>query len=180
MHYFFNSWFHGITIQKWIACKKIPLQKPIEFNSTWLWRRAQLAINKKQEYFSLPDHLLTENLILITVCKKEQKEEKSKFATNSVGIIVTILHVKTSVKLLVKPLQQYFITDHLNHKIANKKTCRTCSANPRQLSAQLKSFRNLAIIFWSLQAFLIYLAKYFWSLLNSPNLITQQCFAIAI
>ena len=70
----------------------------------------RLAINKKQEYFSLPDHQLTENLILIIVCKKEQKEDKNKFATNSVGIIVTILHVKTSVKLLVKPLQHSILS----------------------------------------------------------------------
>ena len=95
----------------------------------------RLAINKKQEYFSLPDHQLTENLILIIVCKKEQKEDKNKFATNSVGIIVTITSCKNFCEIARKTFAtQYFITDHLNHKTTNKKTCRTPSANPRQLS----------------------------------------------
>ena len=57
---------------------------------------------------------------------------------------------------------QCFFTDHLNHKIVNKTTCRTPSANPRQLWAhQLKSFRTVAIIFRDFQDFLTYLAKYF-------------------
>ena len=34
-------------------------------NSTYLWSSVQLAINKKQKYFSLPDHQLGENLALV-------------------------------------------------------------------------------------------------------------------
>ena len=34
-------------------------------NSAWLSSRAQLAIKKKQEYFSLPDHQLAEYVILV-------------------------------------------------------------------------------------------------------------------
>ena len=43
------------------------------------------------------------------------------------------------------------------------------SANPRQLCAhQSKGFATTMAIFWGFQYFLIYLVKYFWSLLNSP------------
>ena len=76
---------------------------------------------------------------------------------------------------------QCFFTDHFNCKTVNKTTCRAPSANTCQLWAyQLKSFRAVAIIFGGFQDFLIYLAKNFWSLINSPNLITQQCFARAM
>ena len=34
-------------------------------NSAYLRSRARLAINKKQNYFSLPDYQLAENLILV-------------------------------------------------------------------------------------------------------------------
>ena len=34
--------------------------------------------------------------------------------------------------------------------------------------------------FLRLSGFLVFLEKYFWSLLSSPTLITQQCFAIAM
>ena len=46
---------------------------------------------KKQKYFSLPDHQLAENLIFVLVFKKGQKEDKGEFVTKSVGIIVTII-----------------------------------------------------------------------------------------
>ena len=50
----------NLVITSWITCKKISL-----LNSAWLWSRARLAINKKQKYFSLPDHQLAENLTLV-------------------------------------------------------------------------------------------------------------------
>ena len=43
-------------------------------------------------------------------------------------------------------------------------------ANYVHISYELSIFR---IIFWGSQDYLIDLAKYFWSLLNSPNLISQ-------
>ena len=54
--------------------------------------RARLIINKRQKYFSLPDHQLAENQILVSgFCKKRQKDDKSEFVTNSVAIIVKII-----------------------------------------------------------------------------------------
>ena len=53
---------HGTIIQTRIVCKKIALQKSIEFDMV---SRARLAINKNQKYFSLPDHQLAENQILV-------------------------------------------------------------------------------------------------------------------
>ena len=57
--------------------------------------------------------------------------------------------------MLVKPLlQKFFFTDHLNHKVVNKTTCRTPLANPFQLWAHyLKSVRSVAIIFLRLSEF---------------------------
>ena len=64
------------------------------------------------------------------------------------------------------------------------------SANPNEIH-KLKSFNlcqliikqlvwTVTIISWGFQDFLFYLAKYFWSLLSSPNLIIQQCLALAM
>ena len=62
----------------------------------------------------------------------------------------------------------------MKYKTLNKTTCRASSADPCQLRANyLKSSPTAMIIFCGFQYFLIYLAKYFWSLLNSPNLIFQ-------
>ena len=67
---------------------------------------------------------------------------------------------------------QWFFTDHLKYKTANKATSRTPSANPNQLCAHwLKSFPTAMISVLGFQGFLIYVAKYFWSLLNSSYLI---------
>ena len=63
-----------------------------------------------------------------------------------------------------------FFTDHLKQKTLNKTTCRMPSANSRQLFARkFKSFLTAMIIFWGFQGLPIYMAKYLWSLLNSPN-----------
>ena len=44
-------------------------------NSAYLWGRTGLDINKQQKYFSLPDHLLAENLILIFgLCERTKKK----------------------------------------------------------------------------------------------------------
>ena len=56
----------------------------------WLGSRARLALNQKQKYFSLPDHQLAENFILILI-SKWQKEDKREFVTKLVGIIVTTI-----------------------------------------------------------------------------------------
>ena len=44
-------------------------------NSVYLWSRARLAINKKQKYFSLPDHQLTEALVLVFGFYEKTKQE---------------------------------------------------------------------------------------------------------
>ena len=44
-------------------------------NLVYLWSRTQLFINKKQNYFYLPDHQLAENFIfLFLVSMKGQKK----------------------------------------------------------------------------------------------------------
>ena len=53
--------------------------------------RARLAINTKQKYFSLPDHQLAKNLILVFGLQERKKEDKREFITKSVGMIVTII-----------------------------------------------------------------------------------------
>ena len=147
-----------------------------------LWSRPRLTIFKNQRYFSLRDHQLPENLVFFSVCKKGQKEEKSKFVTKSVGIIVTIISMYKDLSNYYKTFANLcFSTDHLNHKAVNKTTYRTSTANHHQLWRNLlKSFQTVAVNFLGFQDFLISLAKYFWSILNSPNLATQQCFARAM
>ena len=41
-------------IQTGITCKKIPLQKPIEFGM--VWSRSRLTMNRKQKYFRPPTY----------------------------------------------------------------------------------------------------------------------------
>ena len=53
---------HEVKMGRGITCK-IFLYKSI-LGSACLWSRVRLTINKKQKYFSLADHQLTENLIL--------------------------------------------------------------------------------------------------------------------
>ena len=55
-------WFiHGTIIRAGTTCKKTLFS--IEFGI--VLNKAGLAVNKKQKYFSLPDHQLAENLILV-------------------------------------------------------------------------------------------------------------------
>ena len=153
-------------------------------NSAWLWSRARLAINQNKNISRYQTTNLLKTRFLFLVINKGQKEDKSKFVTKFVGIIVTNIRIFSSKNISQVASKtsatQCFFTDHLNLKIVNKTTCRTPSKNPRQLWTQLKSFRTVAIVFRGFQDFLIYLVKYFWSLLSSHNLITQQCFAIAM
>ena len=69
---------------------------------------------------------------------KGLKIDKSKFETKSVGIIDTIsfMYVSFSNQIASKTFATLcFFTDYLNHKIVNKTTCRTLSANPHELWA---------------------------------------------
>ena len=59
-------------------------------------------MEKKQKDFLLPDHQLAESLTLALVCRKGQKEDKSLFATKSIGIYRIFFHVKIFLKLLDK------------------------------------------------------------------------------
>ena len=111
-------------------------------------------------------HYQTTNLLktrfLFLVFKKGKKENKNRFVTKFVGIIVKLFSCKNVSQIASETFaRQCFFTDHLNHKIVNKTTCRKPSANPHQLWKQLKSFRTVVIIFLAFQDFLIYLAKYF-------------------
>ena len=76
-------------------------------NSVYLWSRARLAINKKQKYFSLPDHQLAETFILVF----------DFYEKNSFWFLLAI---------------QCFFADQLKRKTVNKKACRIPSVNPRQ------------------------------------------------
>ena len=68
----FLVWYeHGTIIRPGIIFKKI-IHKSL-LNSSYVSSRAQLAVNKKQEYFSLSDHQLVENLILVFVFYERTK-----------------------------------------------------------------------------------------------------------
>ena len=149
-------------------------------NLAWLWSRARLAINKKKQIFSLPDHQLAENQILL-VCKKGQKEDKNKFVSNSVWISYDYFHVKKSLKLLVKTFATVFFHWSLESQNCKKNKLKNAlSKSSPAMDTLVGKLSKRCNCFWGFQEFLIYLAKYFWSLLSSADLITQQCFAIAI
>ena len=116
------------------------------------------------------------------VIRKGKKRIKANLLLNLQELKLRLFSCKNISQIASKTFATQFIfTDHLNHKTVNNTTCRTPSANPRQLWAhQLKNFRTVAIIFRGFQDFLIYLAKYFSSPLNSRMLITQQCFTRAL
>ena len=118
--------------------------------------------------------LVTRFLFLVST--NGQTRDKREFAAKFVGIIVTIFFVKknSQIPFEIFPTDCFF-TGHL--KKSKETTFRTSSPNPRQLCAhQSKSFPTVLIIFWGFKDFLIYLSKYFWSLLNSPYLIFQLLF----
>ena len=70
-----------------------------------------------------------------------------------------------------------YIHIKLTYMVSKSTTSRTVSANPRQLCAHLlERFSTVTIIFLGFRDFLIYLANYFWPILNSPNLIFHQFF----
>ena len=60
-------------------------------NSAQLWSRAWLAMNIKQKYFSLSDHQLAENLILVFGFYEKTKKDKTELVTKLVGIMVMII-----------------------------------------------------------------------------------------
>ena len=51
----------------------------------------QLAINKKQKYFLLPDHQLAENVILVYDLEERTKKGQSEILTKSVKVIVGVM-----------------------------------------------------------------------------------------
>ena len=62
-------------------------------NSAYLSSRAPLAVNKKENYFSLPDHHLPENLIFFFGLYEGQEKDESELVTRLVGIIVAIIFI---------------------------------------------------------------------------------------
>ena len=82
-----RQWFHHRTIiRTGITCKKIPLYL---LDLVWLRSRARLAINRNISRYQTTNFLKTRFFFL--VCKKGEKEYKSKFLTKCVGIIVAII-----------------------------------------------------------------------------------------
>ena len=142
-------------------------------NSAYLWRRPLLATSKKQNHFSLPEHRLAENLIFVFgFYERTRKRWKGYCNQTCRNYSYDYFHLKNKIFAT-----QGFFDDHLKHKTLNKTTCTTPSADPSQLCEHsLKCFPTAMIIFWGFQDFLIYLTKYFWSLLNSPDLIFQVLF----
>ena len=129
-------------MQTEIARKKILLQSLL--NLAYLWSRARLAINKNQIYFLLPEHQLAENVFLLLVSIKGQKENKSEFISKFVNLS----------EILCKffPTQCFF-TDHLKHKALNKQLVE----RPQQTFANYVpiSWRALQLLWLCFEAFRI-------------------------
>ena len=134
------------------------------FNSAYLWSWARTKSKTKQNYFSLTDHQLAENPILVFGFH-ERTKKRWIWICNKICRTYSYdhFHEKICLKVVVNSfLHSVFFTDHLKHRILNQATCRAPSANPPQVwTHQLKSSPTAMIIFWGFQNFLIYLAKYF-------------------
>ena len=124
-----------LILASWSIFMKKAFYKSL-LSSGYLWRRAQLAINKKQKYFSLLDHQLAKNVILVFgFYERTKKGIKATFLTTFVGIIVMIIFIWNVSQIPCKIFAtQCFFTDHLKHKTVHKTACRTPSVNPCQLS----------------------------------------------
>ena len=83
-----EGWNHESIKQTGIRHKKFFYKSLL--NSAYLRSRGRYISNKKQNYFSLPDHQLAENLIRIFGFYEKTKRDKNEFVTKFVGIIVTI------------------------------------------------------------------------------------------
>ena len=70
-------------IRAGITCKKILLQNSIGFGISL---KQGVTCYKQKTKLLLPDHQLTENLILVFDFYEETKKDKSEFVTNFVGI----------------------------------------------------------------------------------------------
>ena len=139
-------------------------------NSVYLWSRARLAVNKKQNYFSLPDHQLAENLILVFGFY-ERTKKGWKWICNYICSNFSYDHfqIKISLKLFVKS----FLHTVSSLITWNRKPWTKQLVQHRQkiLANYMHISRRALQLLWLF--FEKYLAKYFWSLLNSPNSIFQ-------
>ena len=65
--------------------------------------------------------------------RKDEKRVTANFYLNLQKLYLRLFSYKIISQITIKTFAtQCFFVDHLNHKIVNKATCRTHSANPRQ------------------------------------------------
>ena len=55
--------------------------------------KVRLNMNKNEKYFSLPNHPLAKNLIIVSGIYERMKGEKIEFVIKFVGIIVAIVFI---------------------------------------------------------------------------------------
>ena len=122
---------------------------------------------------------MLKTLFLFFVSTKGQKRNRSEFVNKFVGIYsYNYFNVKISLNLLVKSLlHSFFSLITWNTKAQTKRIVE----RPQQIFANYvhinwRAFQLLLLFFGCFQDFLIFLAKYFWSLFNFPNLIFQPPF----
>ena len=89
----------------------------------------------------LPDHQLAENFM---VSVTRQKSNKREFVTKYVGIIAKLFSHKNRSEIAGKIfVTQCFLTDHLNHKILNKRSLNTFSKYLPTMCTLVKVFQLL-------------------------------------
>ena len=151
--------------------------------SAWFQSRRRLAINKKQKYFSLHATNLLKTWFFFLVCEKGQKQNKGEFVTKSLGFSYDYFDVKISPKSLVKTLLHsvffHWSLESQNCKQNNLQNI--LSKSLPTMGTLVEKLSSCSDYFLRLSGFTDLSGKiYIWSILNSPKLITQQCFAGAM
>ena len=119
-------------------------------NLTYLWGRAQLAMNKKTNISHYQTIDLLKIWFLFLVSTKGQTRDKGEFVTKFVEIVESLSYENLSEIPCKIFAVQCFSADHLKHKTIKKTIFRNPSVSPCQLCAHfLKSFWTALIIFWS-------------------------------
>ena len=107
-------------------------------------------LNLAHPWSRVRDYQLAENLILVFVCYEKTKKGEEAALENPCYTLFFRWSIETQ-----------------NRKQNNLQNALSKSSPTHQ------QFSNCCDFFWGFQDFLIYVVKFFWSLLNFPNLIFQ-------
>ena len=162
------TWSHKAIIHIWIIwMQKISVESLLSF--LCLWSRARLVVNKKRNIFFVARSPACWNIYswfwILWKNRKRKKQFVTKFVKTKVAINFIQRCVVNSRSNLFFPMLKDNLQDYSEEIFSN------------HVHFSWRAFKQSWLYFRGFQNFLIYLEKYSWSLLESPNLIFQHFFA---